>query len=243
MKTVYWAANFKSPINSQFITPKINQCLFDYIKKNKKILSDKNSFMYLACPAATPSLKNIFRVQNEIKLDIQYGEDNTVSVIVNENKIEGPLKQGFIKSLIHNRSIKDRNMTLQYDIILFCEESLEVEQIQPWWDNTDFSRNTASVFGKFDISKWVRPIQPTFVCLKNEITIEEGDALYYLKFNTEEKINLVEFEMTPEIDRVIENQTAFKFLKPFEKMSSIYDIFIKNKINKKIFKLIKKNII
>ena len=243
MKTVYWSADFHSQINNQLIIPRIGESLFTHIKKEKKILADQQSLTYLVCPAASPSLKNIYRVKNEVKINFNYEENNTFGVEVNDNKLGGLLKQGFIKSLIHNRSIKDKNLSLQYDIILYCEDSLEVEQIHPWWERSEFARNTISIFGKLDISKWIRPIQPTFVCLKNNVTIEEGDALYYLKFNTDEKIKFVEFHTCSEIRSLIQAQTSLKFLKPLQKMSYIYNLFFKNKMNRRFLTLIKKNII
>ena len=242
MKTVYWATRLASEIDHVYLTPKLGESLFDYIKKDKKIFTEDWAKMYLSCPASTPSLKNIIRVKNEIKVNFFY-EDGSMTVTVNDDKIRGPLKQGFIKSLILSRSIKDKSLSLQYDLFLYCEESLEVEQIHPWLDNTEYSKNTASVFGKFDISKWIRPLQPTFICLNDNVTINEKDALYYLKFNTSEKIKFVEFNFTNKMGSYISSNTALKFMKPFEKLSSIYDLFLKNNINKKMLKLIKENLV
>jgi hypothetical protein len=242
MKTVYWAARLPGEINHIYLTPKLGQTLFDYIRKDNELFTEEWAKMYLSCPAASPSLKNIIRVPNEIKVNFFY-ENNNMTVTVNDDKIKGPLKQSFIKNLLMNRSIKDKSISLQYDIFLYCEDDLEVEQIHPWLDNTEYSKNTASVFGKFNISKWMRPIQPTFICLSNNVTINENDALYYLKFNTEEKIKFVEFNFTREMENYISNNTALKFIKPYIKLSAIYDLFLKNKINKRMLKLIKENLV
>ena len=65
------------------------------------------------------------------------------------------------------------------------------------YDNNDYTNKTNTITASFDIGNWFRSAGNPVFRIKKDVTtidIKEGDALLYIKFNTTEKIKLIEFD-------------------------------------------------
>ena len=92
--------------------------------------------------------------------------------------------------------------------------------------------------------------KPVFQIKKDVTTIDikEGDALLYIKFNTTEKIKLIEFDDS-EFQRLAERSPEYMCgtLKDHDdniiSLKKCYDYFNRFKMKRRIMKLIKRNLI
>lgn len=239
-KTIYWNNSLRLP-SSEFLTKPLITLRQHLIEKEKEKGSEDLMYGYLGCPAAAKTLKNIFVVRAGLDLKISFKEN---SVNINTKKIkEGDNRQKFLSEFFFVRSFKDKVVTLQIDTLLYSEDSVHAMQMQPFLENTEFAKNTGSVVAEYDISKWLRPIQPTFYCYKDEIVINEGDVLFYIFIPAEENVKIVEFEKNQYIDNIVGSTTSLKFFKPKQTMKHIYDFFVSRSLHKKVLKHIKSNLI
>lgn len=239
-KTIYWNNSVRLQ-SSEFLTKPLITLRQHLIEKEKKGGSENLMHGYLGCPAAAKTLKNIFVVKSGMDLKISFKEN---SVNINTKKIKDDTsQQKFLSEFFFVRSFKDKMVTLQSDTLLYSKESMHVMQMQPFLENTEFAKNTGSVVAEYDISKWLRPIQPTFYCYKDEIIINEGDVLFYIFIPSEENVKIVEFEKNQYIDNIVTSTTALKFFKPNQTMKHIYDFFVSRSLHKKVLKNIKSNLI
>ena len=72
-----------------------------------------------------------------------------------------------------------------------------INQLPAYYDNNDYTNKTNTITASFDIGNWFRPAGKPVFQIKKDVTtidIKEGDALLYIKFNTTEKIKLIEFD-------------------------------------------------
>ena len=115
--------------------------------------------------------------------------------------------------------------------------------MHPFLEDSEYARNTGQIVGEYNISKWYRPIQPTFYCYKDKIEIKEGDVLFYLMFRSEDDVKLKEYEMTSKMERAIYSNTSLKEYKAMKTMKYLYELFTLRKLDKKLLKEIKNNLV
>ena len=78
---------------------------------------------------------------------------------------------------------------------------------------------------------------------KSDIKIKRKDPLFYVRFETPEKINLQEFRANSKIEKLAaECAFATHYIKT-NKLSKIYNLFINRKLQTPILKEIKKNLV
>lgn len=243
MKTIYYSiTNDPQLKGSMFNAPSIGQNINNVLKEKFRGTPD-SMYGWLQCPATTKSLKNTFEITNNLPFDFQFKDDGTLEVFT-DGKPASKFKDEWVKLIWHLRSIKDKFASLNYNIFLFCEEDLEVEQHHPWYSDGEFAANTYQTVGGFNISKWFRPIQVTFIGkTNNKVSVKKGEPLCYLKFLTEEKIKFVEFEMTEKLHMIGANCTGLKFLDPFNSLSNLYKRFTALNFKKRMIEEIKNNLV
>lgn len=194
------------------------------------------SMNYRRCVGATNFLKQTYTFINpldtEVKIEGEFGNPQIIATQDVWNIRPAPLK---------NRYAIDYD----YRWLFFSEESIVMKQTPPYMHNTS-ERPTATVAtGAFDISKWFRPVNATFILWENENTLKlkNGDPLFYLEFQTEKKIILKHFEVTSEIMNLSVQLTDHKNFFPFEPLSKLYNRFTSGHRDKRILKLIKDNLL
>ena len=245
MKTVYWAS--VPEITNDNIT-KVSELKYSTPTSIFKNIVPKEFFGPDAgrCPAIIDEGKNTFRINSPIDLNITFNENFTG--IDSKYKADFEFVRHFIGPFGEDRVIQLSSPTY----LFFCNESLTMTQLPPYYEQTSFTKNCMGLSATFNINSWFRVVKPSFKIRENCYTIEfdTETALMYLKFNTDEKIKLVRFDASSfykENKNIMENIQNFKFHKknPFipTKLSEGYKAFLQAKYNNRIIKIIQDNII
>ena len=131
---------------------------------------------------------------------------------------------------------------------IFFADKLMATNLPAYYDNNSYTENTNALCGSYDIGRWLRPgVRPLFQMKpgKKRIDIKEGDALMYVKFNTDEKINLVEFD-AHELDQLgfhspVNACITLKNQLPPTPLHKAYEYFDNARMRQKVLKIIKRN--
>jgi|DEB0MinimDraft_6_1074348.scaffolds.fasta_scaffold80327_1 hypothetical protein len=186
------------------------------------------------CPAFTASLKNTYMVNSPIDYDLSLTEDKIIS---------SKYDQKFFEDWVLVRSVKDRACSFLAPMVAFFSEipiTLELKAAN--YHPNGFTDNSILVEGSYNIGKTFRFLEAAFLFKDSgKVVIAEGKPLYYVKFCTEEKVKLVPFHYTPEIQSLYKNRFAFRKNqnKPLSYWYNMHDKFYK----KRLLKLIKKNLL
>jgi len=178
MKIYYTTLN-----NTPCIKP---EPLLQHLNKLYKDVLDYRG--YLRCPAMLEAVKNTFVIKSSFDYKIIYDKI--------QKKYHSPLyDQKFYDSYVY---VRDFNIGFfNYDepkIVFFSESDCDVEQVPPYYHNNDFSKNII-LTGRYNIGRHFRKLE-TVIILKDgneEFTINENDAMYYVKFHINEKIEFIPF--------------------------------------------------
>jgi hypothetical protein len=245
MKTVYWAS--VPEITNDNIT-KVSELKYSNPVSIFKDLTPKEFFGPNAgfCPAIINEGKNTFKINSPIDLDVTFSEDFTG--IQSKYSTDFDFIKHFIGPFGPDKVVQLSSPTY----LFFCEESLTMTQLPPYYEQSDFVKNCMGLSATFNINSWFRVVKPAFK-LRNDsrrINFDTNTALMYLRFNTEEKIKLVRFDASSfykENKDIMEGIQNFKYhtknpLIP-TKLSEGYRAFLNSRYKKRIIKIINDNII
>jgi hypothetical protein len=135
--------------------------------------------------------------------------------------------------------------------LFFAEKSLLATQLPAYYDDNDFTKFTHTISSSFDIGNWFRVAgKPAFMIKKDAKTIDikDGDPLIYYKFNTTEKVKLIEFD-DQELQSLNEKSPEWlcSTLKDHSDkvltLEKCYAYFNQFKMRQRLLKLIKRNLI
>ena len=236
---IYWAPVFDPTNGSDWnmLYPEPDNLLTDLIK-NKEELSARDSFF--SCPAVTGRLKNSFIFRNNLKTKFAYDFTDKNNPVVEH--IEGVSSIYFKPSAL----IGGSNVMLKMHWIFFAEESVDLLTNSTMFHKTDFSQHGFLVPGRYDPSKWFRPVTCEIQIWdsKGQITIEEGDPLFYIEAITDRKVILKRFRFTENLKRHMESCTSAPFTFGFSwPLQERYEKFTKTKTDKLVLAEIKNNLI
>jgi hypothetical protein len=209
-----------------------------------KHLDYKNFFGPLVskCPAVIDDLKNTFVIKSPVDLTL-YIENNSFKIDHQE--------LDFAQSFIGEPQGKFGIHQLSFCYNFFSEKSLTITQLPAFYDSNSFTNNTFSISGSFDIGRWYRPSgKPAFIIRPDtkKITIKQGDALLYIKFNTADKIKLIEFDDSEFLSMKERSPewicgTLKRHTNSIISLSKCYEIFDQYKMRRRVMKTIKNNLI
>jgi hypothetical protein len=232
---VYWAYA-PVPEKNTYISMMLKNPipLFKTLPERSSVNAREN---YINCRGLPNLYKNTFLVTSPIDADISvnYTNDNT--------HFWGTGTDFFIG---RPRPFKNMNsVDLDFSYIFFSEESLELSQIPAFLHKTTFSENAFIASGSFDISKWFRPIFPSFIFWENSsnLVLKKDDPLYYLDFKTNKNVILKQFDFTKDIYEIMSGCISYRNNNPLKTLNYLYDRFLESKRNEKLIKLIKQNIL
>jgi hypothetical protein len=198
-------------------------CLFEHLEVETK---------YVRCPVFQDYIKNIFVVR-----------------ATNDYELTWDKKEKTLKSNLHNQKyfedyVNVRNLStglFSYDdpkIILFAEKSLEATLLPPFFHNT--INRSVVIPGVYDIGKHFRKLECAIQLFDScKIIINEFDPVYYIKFNTQEKIQFKRFFLN---ERLKELHKFFINKRNFTKRILPLKWYYENSIGKTILKEIKNNL-
>jgi hypothetical protein len=192
---------------------------------------------YRLCAGASSLLKNTFVVINPKTATV------TLSGPVDNAQIE---TTNFGAWIINNPALKNR-YRIDYDFgwVFFSEESLEINVTPPYMHKTSAQETGQLASGRFNIGKWFRPANLTYILWENEntLTLTEGEPAMYFEFLTDKKVVLKQFEMVQELNSITNQVTGSITLSPKETLTQRYARFIRSNRHKRVLKLIKNNLL
>ena len=160
----------------------------------------------------------------------------------------------FIGPLVMQRNLELGVFSLALlPYIFFSEDDVEMIIGNGYFSQSDFSSKTNIISGMFNISKWFRPIDLSFI-VKNKndpILIREFDVLSSCTFLCKDhsKVELKQFQISDKLKefygqcynhRMFVN--SLKHYKISEYFDKFYDAFVRSNIKKSILKEINNNL-
>lgn len=129
--------------------------------------------------------------------------------------------------------------------LFFCDEKLDVTLTPAYMHRTSYQNQGYLCAAKFDISSWFRSFPIIYQLWQGEriFTIDEGEPLAYITFETDRKIIFKQFEPNQKILDYVDACQEFKFVKPFQSMQSLYERFHRTRLRDMISKEIKANLV
>jgi hypothetical protein len=232
---VYWACTDDNWLRST--APESVSSLYF---KSEKYDGENRRLNLQYCPGFKDNLKNLFAIRSI--------HDYSFSII--DGEVVSPMQdQYFFDKHVLIRSIDKKAFSFKTHYLFFTDEkSLEMTAYEyPFFEENNITNACIPIPGKFDIGKWFRPIEFPFY-LKNNITefkVNHKEIMFYLRFNTNKKINFKQFRATELINSFAKENVASsigltKGLSNPGGMESFYKIM---KTKKLILKEIKKNLI
>jgi hypothetical protein len=174
----------------------------------------------LSCPAMQNYSKNVYAIRSMFDYEIVVEKDFSVTSSIHD--------QIFFEKYFIVRDANVGLFSLVQPYIFFTDDpSLEMTwQIPPFLEQP---QNYYHIPGKYDIGKWFRSVDFSFLMKDGErvFSIKNDEIYTYVEFHTSEKINFIKFEPTEKI-KFYSQSAIFNnfgtFAKP-RKLSSFYDIF------------------
>jgi hypothetical protein len=165
---------------------------------SKDIISTRKGATYLKCPAHTDFLKNTFVFCAPFDLTIDIGVDKLTN---NARVYCENISQETFDSIIDTRFISNKSKkSSMFSLIgvdwltVFTSSASTMIQVMPaFMHRNDFTEKTTIIPGEYDIGKWTRAIQTVFEIRSNQerIVIKQGDAICYMKFLSNNPVQLV----------------------------------------------------
>jgi hypothetical protein len=217
----------------------------DSVNKNLKLLL-KNSIEFeskklitlgtLKCPAIADELQNTFNMYSVHDYEFE---------ITSEDQVKSEMyDQNYFNNHVLIRSIPDKLFSFNMPYVFFTpEKSLEMSYcLFPFLENNNITQRCIPIPGKFNIGKWFRATDFAFF-LKDDFKsfkIERDEVFCYVKFNTQEKINLVQFNSSNLIREYLTTSSVLNKFVLLRKLENYYKMF---KLKKMILKEIENNIL
>jgi hypothetical protein len=240
--TVYWAVitekDYGMDRQIMFVEPvSLRKMLFENRNKNNK--SRQNFFK---CPAVVDVVNNVFVWKSP--------KDTSVEIDVVDGKVEPNRryeKGDHLDWYTEHPPTIEKNLlvSLDYHIIFFAEEEVDLLLTAPYFTNAPHLKDGALVPGKVNIGAWFRPMNAEFNLWNGntKISFEENEDVAYFTFLTDKKVNLQEFRMTPELNRIAMSMVSSIMWMPHKPLRDRYNAFRKRKLRGVILDKIKQNLV
>jgi hypothetical protein len=233
---VYWGVLSNNNSVSDLCFEKPLTSNRDLLSKPLATKEPRNNFKM--CPAFRDSVSNMYTLRFPFAYNLMFQNGGVSST---------KLDQQFFDDIVDIRSIEDNMYSLRFGYFFIAEEPLEVHITGSYMCENEFTNKTIMFPGKFDIGKWIRPLECTFLVKKGveSISFNQGDAYSHVKFDTNENIELVRFEVTARLLDLVDKEMAAKRHKPnsFLHMNWYYNLLKKSKYKKAIMKEVHNNVL
>jgi hypothetical protein len=230
--TVYWTPYIQNLAcewaNILFEEP---ESLLSYISKGGVT---SKSLQYLRCPAFLDSCKNAFVIKSPIDLVVSIDRQNG---LVSTDRFD----QSFYDEFINNRGADDGLpylVTLPPRYLMFSQSSVDIEVLPLMAISSESTQNFDVIPGRFDIGKWMRPIDLT-VAIKDDkkpINLKQGDPLFVVRFTCLDR-GKIEFERVIVDEPIRSAVSACVGIKNIRQKLSLESLY---ELSNKFMKLIKK---
>ena len=213
--------------------------LREYINKNILNTPDMKFTRLISCPAFKDIIHNTFIVKATYDYHLKWDGESFTSTMHD---------QRFFDNNIIVRSKENGFVSYVTPAPVFFAESddLVMSQISAYFHDNDITSNTFTIPGMFNIGKHLPRKIELAIKFKRpcEIKINEGDALYYVKFHTEEDIKFKKFIMPYDLDRITyDNLMIRNFTTSVKSLQWWYNFMSRHNLKKYYLKRIKQNLL
>lgn len=170
---------------------------------------------YTNCPPTKKYFQNVYTLKSP---------SNFYAEVIN-NKVVFPEDKNDIRNLEYSNVIQIHNeldlehmdvpvIQINLNYLFVSDLPCRLEIIPPFESVNYWPGHVTA--GEMDIQKWIRPVSWGFVWkdTSKPLKIKKGDPLCYVRFVTDETVNLIEMEMTDQLYARIDNTTKVtKFTK------------------------------
>jgi hypothetical protein len=192
--TVYWACIENEWIKAE--EPELVSKRF----YNLGIKSDKrDSPMGINyCPVFNDSIKNTYAIKSIYDYSFKIDDNNCTTPYYN---------QDFFDLHLNIRSIEKKFFSFKNSYIFFTDkDSLDLSCYQyPVFEDNEITKRCMIIPGNIDIGRYFRNLEFSFILKKefDEFMVNEKDVLYYIKFNTKDKIVFKQFKMNDNLLKMV----------------------------------------
>ena len=239
MKTIYYASCLPPNLYyKDYLLYQEPDSLYKDLLKDKDKSNDYNN--YLDCPAFLKFIQNSFIVRSPYTcdLDIDY---NSGSFLRNGSADE------ITEHFTPRPSCRENHMmfNLYHNFIFYSEDSIEMSTTPAFMHHSELQSKCTYIPGTYDVSKWFRMVDGAFEMNMsfNQLLLQRGDPIYYVKFNTTDTVKLVRFDLTQELWNLTQGCIQYKKYQPQKPLNYLYKLFAHTGMNKLILKKIKENLI
>jgi len=188
-KIIVYEAFVPTSDGRDFMYYKLEPLLTNLKRKWEESELPKNNVdIIFKCPAFQRSLANTFVYKSPYDLEVYYDEQGRYRLRLPTAE----LNDDHTEPAIDTTTGREDNHAIQLftgksNKFLFATTSCELTIEQPYFHNKEHT----ILSGTFNIGKWFRPIHPALINLeKKNVSIKRGDALLYLKFPKDVKIEI-----------------------------------------------------
>tara|TARA_Y100001972_G_C7551473_1_gene277217 strand:+ start:144 stop:812 length:669 start_codon:yes stop_codon:yes gene_type:complete len=177
------------------------------------------------CPSFRDFYKNTFVYRSPIDFSIDR-DKNTDDITVSFPSQNGEPETQLVNLMEGVVEI----MPLDGFFVL-SNKNLEMDILPPTLSN--FIPNVSATF---NVGKWTRSIHPAIIPEKGKLTVSRGDALFYIRFRTHEKIKHKTVHIDDQFDEMLKPVTMVRRFVKNKPLQFFYDIFEKHQLRTKIIK-------
>lgn len=207
-----------------------------FANKIRPVLNDVKDNLdrsLLKCPAFTDYLRNTFVVTSPEYYNLHW--------VVGEKYYTDIKSQEFFNENVNVRDVDTGLCSiLLAKYFFFAERPLIMQQKPAEYHRNEFTKNVALLGGEYDVGRHFRWLESSFYFKEPSITIEQDDALYYIKFCTTEKVKLIPFQFTDQLRALTKSVLSIKTPERPKPLDFWYNINT-NFYRKKMLSIIKQN--
>lgn len=216
---VYWA--YYTPNNFSRVAGFPPERLISSLK-NEPLWRDTRHGDILKCPSTLKTLKNTYLIRSSLNAIYEVQDTAIVS--------------DYAGIIGHVEDYLQLHHVISY--YFFSEKPVTLNLTPPYYH----PECMAGVSGSFDISKWLRPVGPTIsMQIQKAVTLKYGQPVMYVDFDC--PVELVQFYPTEELRQIADLSASLKTNLKNTPLTSLYDMFTRNKLNKKVIREIKNNLL
>lgn len=234
---VYWAPVFQDSNNIDWNMMYYDiQSLYEHARPDMVQSTGNKRENFFYCPAFQDVTKNTFVLVNPIK----------THVLIKDGQIFSQHENYVSCNIQHPPSMQDR-LLLNYGLkwVFFCEHDISMSLTGPHFSNISYNKHGVVVPGRLNVGSWFRAVNCEFNLWPghNEFLVEKHEHLAYVHFETDEKVELVRFEMNA---RLLSYCAATATSSSWESMIPLadrYKRFKRSRTNRLVITEIEKNLI
>lgn len=173
-----------------------------------------------SCPVVRSWYQNTFIFRSFLDLDVNYTDSSfSVNFHTNEPRMADDLYSFEGPSIIE--------LYNDHSFVAYCEEPLIME-------TTQYSSDFPLAPCHFDIGQWLRSPHPAIVNpeLRN-LSIKRGDPMMYVRFLTEEPVEIVECDWTKEIEELHMVCGKVRNVRARMGLNKLYELFASSTIKRR----------